>query len=357
MSVPRRLRLPAVLLAGLLAACEVPSAPPILQQTWAVPGDSSGIGVTELLPTGVQVSGGSFTATTQPGTMSSTLAQLCGQPACQSATTVSAPVPAFSGSLQQGIGFPSGVTNVTVSGGTLTLAIANTLGFDPLRPNGAAAPYGSAAVLVSSGATSRTQTFDGSTQAMPTGQTTTLSVALPTGAYTGSLTVMITFTVPAGGTASLRGSNAVAVTATVQGLTASSATVGLLNKPFSVAPTAFDLADVDFSDIVAGGELALRITNPLMAQAAATLTLSAPAQGTSGAVSITKPLPIPAGATQTTTIALTAAELRSLLGKTGVTIGLAGTATGLGSGSTVTVTPTQRIAVKSTIRLLLNAGA
>lgn len=348
---------------GLLAACDIPSDAPILQQTWIIPSDSITVGVAEILPTNVALNGGgtAFVVTVAaPAAINSTLGALCSQPVCQSGVAVVAPVPAFTspgGSLGTTVSFPAGVTAATVSGGTLNLSINNTLGFDPLRPNGASAPFGSIAITLTSGTTTSTTTFTGSTRSLPTGATTLFAVPMPTGVYTGTVAVSSVLTVPAGGSGSLASANAISIGTTVQSLTVSQATVVVNGDAVNTAPTDFDLSGVDFGDQVESGGLLLDVTNGLAASANMSVAISAPAQDGAGPVTVTKALVIPATPTSSSTISLNRTELQSLLGKSNVTITVTGTATGAGAGNTVTVTPTQRITLRTRVRLILNVGA
>lgn len=348
---------------GLLAACEIPSDAPILQQTWIIPSDSITVGVAEILPTNVALNGGgtAFVVTVAaPAAINSTLGALCTQPVCQSGVTVVAPVPAFTSSgglLGTTVSFPAGVNAATVTSGTLNLSVNNTLGFDPLRPNGASAPFGSIAITLTSGSTTSTTTFTGSTNTLPTGATTLLAVPMPTGVYTGTVAVSSVLAVPAGGSGSLNSANAISIGTTIQSLTVSQATVVVNADAISTAPTDFDLEGVDFGDQVESGALLLDVTNALTAAATMNVAIAAPAQGGAGPVTITKALVIPATPTSSSTISLSKAELQSLLGKSNVTITVTGTATGTGAGNTVIVTPTQRITLRTRVRLILNVGA
>ena len=352
-----------LVLTGLLAACEIPSEAPILQQTWIIPGDSATVSVAELLPSNVGLNVGrtAFTVTIPaPPTFNSTLGALCGQAACQSTVTVVAPVPAFTSSgsaLSTTVAFPAGVTAATVSGGTLNLSITNNLGFDPLRTNGAVAPFGSVAVTLTSGATTSTTTFAGAARTMANGATTVFAVPLPTGVYTGSIAVALAFTVAAGGNASLNASNAISIGTSVASLTLTQATVVVNNDAVNTPPSAFDLAGADFANQVESGALLLDILNPFTAGATMSVVIAAPAQAGAGAVSITRALVIPATPTSTASIALSKLELKSLLGKSNVTMAVTGTATGTGAGNTVTVAPAQQITLRTKVRLVLNVGA
>jgi hypothetical protein len=348
--------------AGLAAACDIPSSAPIFQQTWVVPGDSIAVSVAQILPANVALNGagtGFLVVVTPPGSFNSTLGTLCGQPACQSPGSVVAPVPAFTSSgaaLTRTVAFPATVTSATVTSGTLSLDVANALGFDPLRPNGANPPYGTVSVTITNGAAVTTTTFSGATRTLANGALTNLSVPIPAGTYAGSFSVSVAFDVPAGGSATLAASNAITITPSVNTLTVSQATVLVQNETITTSPEGYDLEDVDFADDVQGGGIIVNVTNPFTASAALTVLLQAPAQNGQGAVAINKVLNIPAIPTSTSTISLTQLELRSLIGKTGVTLTVSGTANGTGAGNTVSIMPTQRMMLRTSMQLLINVG-
>lgn len=349
-------------LAGIVAACDIPSSAPIFQQTWVVPGDSITVPVTQILPSNIVLDGagtGFLVVVPAPAAFNSTLGALCGQPACQSPGTVVAPVPAFTSSgaaLTRTVSFPATVVSAQVTSGTLSLLVNNQLGFDPLRPNGASAPFGSVAVTITNGAASSTTTIGGATTAMANGGSATLSVPIPPGTYTGSFTVAVAFDVPAGGAASLAASNAISIAPSVNTLTVSQVTAVVQNEAIATSPEAYDLDDVDFADEVQGGSIIIDVANPFTATAALTLEIEAPAQAGAPAVVITKALNIPAAPTSSSTVSLSQLELRSLVGKSGVTMSVSGDANGTGAGNTVSVTPTQRMTLRTTLQLLINVG-
>ncbi len=357
-----------VVLVGALAACDKESLEklipiPILQETWVIPGDSMTVGVTHILPTNVAVTGaGTAFAVTipSPSSFSTTLGVLCGQVICQSSIAVVAPVPAFStgtNPLTTTVVFPAGVTAATVASGTLNLSISNSLGFDLLQPSGGVAPYGSMAITVTSGASTSTTSFTGATRTMANGVTTLFAVPMPIGAYTGTIAVSVAFIVPAGANASMQSSNALSVSAAMAGLTLTQATVVVNADPVNTAPSAFDLESADFAGQVESGALLVNVLNSFTASATLSVVIAAPAQNGTGAVSITKALNIPATPTSTASINFSRAELQSILGKSGVTMAVNGTATGTGAGNTVTVTPTQQITLRTRVQLVLNVGA
>ena len=356
-----------VLLAcvAALAACGIPSEPPIFEQTWIVPADSITVTASDLVPAGITVTAGatpSFSVTTPTANFSTTLARICGHPVCQSPVSVTTNTPAFSsapGLLAASVSFPTRVTSVTVAGGLVRFAITNNLGFDPLRPNGPnTAPYGTLTVTITGGASPQSYLITGSpTQGMPNGATTPLNFALATGVYLSTINVDLAPNVPTGGSATINGSNGLAVATSLQSLSVSQASFTVQAESINSAPSAFDLEGVDFADRVQGGALLLTTVNPFTATAAFSLVIQAPAQNGSGAVTISKAVAIPAQPTSTSSISFTRAEIRSLLGKSGVTMRVNGLMSGTGPLNSIILTPTSQLIVRMQLQLLLHVGA
>ena len=348
-----------------LAACDLPSEAPIFQQTWVIPTDTVTVGVEELLPDGLSLTAGTppaFGVSVPDALITTTFGAMCSEPACQSPVTVTAPVPAFTspaGALSETITFPAGTLAATVTSGAMRIAVTNGLGFDPLRPNGAgSAPYGSLGITITSGAVTSTQTIVGSsTQGMPSGQTTIYTIPLPTGVYTGTIAVDAQFVVPAGNAATMQRDQVLGIVAGLQNLTVSQATVEVIAQAVTTPASDFDLEDVDLGDDVVAGGLLLEVVNPFTATATLALEFAAPAQNGQGAVSFQKTVNVAASSTTNGIITLTQTELRSLLGKTGVSITTTGTVNGTGAGNGVTVLPTSEITIRTQLSLTINVGA
>lgn len=362
--VHRALAAPLLTLLAL-AACDIPSEAPIFQQTWVVPTDTVAVGVEDLLPSGLTLTASTppaFSVSVPDALISTTFGDMCSEVVCQSPATVTAPVPAFTspdGALSATISFPNGMLAATITGGTLRIAVTNGLGFDPLRPNGAAsAPYGSLEVTIASGAVTSTQSIVGSpTLGMPSGQTTIYTIPLPTGVYAGTITVDAQLTVPAGDAATMQRDQVLGIVAGLQNLTVSQATVEVVAQAITTPASDFDLEDVDIGDDVVAGGLLLEIVNPFTATATLDLEIAAPAQNGAGAVSIQRTVNVAASSTTNRTIDLSQTELRSLLGKTGVSITTTGTVNGTGAGNGVTVLPTSEITIRTQLSLTINVGA
>jgi hypothetical protein len=110
-----------------LAACDVPTAAPIYDTLWNVPGKSTSISVNGLLPTGVQISqdNSAFQVAASPAVSVITrqLGQDCS--ACLVAGGQTIPKPAFVGGGSANVAFPTTVSTATFVRDSLTVTIAN----------------------------------------------------------------------------------------------------------------------------------------------------------------------------------------------------------------------------------------
>src|SRR5215210_5680965 len=89
---------PAVCAALLLAACDLPTKPPKLQNRLLLGTETTVVPVTELLPAGVQVVGSTFRVQLASATLvGRSLAEMCGA-SCIAPPGVQVPKPAFTDS-------------------------------------------------------------------------------------------------------------------------------------------------------------------------------------------------------------------------------------------------------------------
>lgn len=352
----------SVALLVALSACELPTKLPIWNQTWLIPGDSASIGVSQLLP-----SSGSITMSTvggqpvfaltvaAPASYSQTLGQICS--ACAAANGTTVPKPAFVLSDSVSTNLPSDVIAATVVGGTFTYTVTNNFSFDPIRPVAAGAPYGSLVITVLNGSTVvASDSVDGSAFAIAKNGGTlqrTVPVHLTNGslALDGSAPVYVRLTLnsPQGDPVTINSSQSISIAFQASPVSLSQAQVQFGSQSVSAAPTNIDFTSVSdqaLIDRVQGGTVHLGIASPFGVQGSLTATFSAP-----GTTPITRTLTLTTAGQQTQDITLSAAELRSLLGKS-VTLDVSGTVSS--PNGSVTLTPTQQLQVNSTFQIILS---
>jgi hypothetical protein len=342
----------AVLLAGVLGgvgSCDFPSGPPLLQPHYLLPGEGTTLGVRELLPPHVTVSGPVFLLAlgTEP-IPPRTLALVCGAP-CLAVSGQRVPKPAFTDSLGIAVRLPADVHSVTLAGGAVLVSLTHDFGFDPLRPPGAAT-HGSILLRARDGARVLGSVLV--TDPFPSGSTLQRVVPLQAGQVAGDILVEVVMVSPAGGTspehwvpvnvnASLHGF------ATPQQVSASQAAVRVESRSVNLPTAQIDLSGVDASlrRRVRGGALVLHLENPFAVSGTLQLQLT-------GGMTVTKSVPVQPGIT-TVRVAFMEAELQSLLGYL-VALQASGAVTG--SGAAVTVRPEQGLRVNTQLELIIELG-
>jgi hypothetical protein len=354
-------RLAILLLAGL-AACDVPTKLPTWDQTWLIPGDSTRVAVSELLPKSgeltVSTAGGQpvfALSVATPAAISRSLGQVCS--ACAAANGTTVPKPAFTVVDSTGIALPTDLVSATIVSGGLAYTITNGFGFDPIRPSAAGAPYGYFVVRIMNGATLvAVDSINGANLAIGKNGAT-LQRALPLNVGAGSLgisgssplEVYITLDSPAGDPTTINTSQSFSVSIQPAPIALSQAKVTLANQQINAAQTSVDLSSVNDQALinrVQAGTLHLAISSPFGVQGTLTATFTAP-----GAAPIVKTIPLTTAAQQAPDVSLTGTELRALLGHT-ASLSVSGTVSS--PTGTVTLTPTQVLNVKSTFEIILS---
>jgi hypothetical protein len=352
----------STLLLVAASACDMPTKLPSWDQTWLIPGDSTTVGVSQLLPSTGEMSIATLNGqqvfsvnVTSPGTFSQSLGQICSACAVANGTTV--PKPAFTLNDSTGTTLPASVVAATVVSGGFTYTVTNGFSFDPIRPNAAGAPYGYFVLRVMNGSTLLAQdSVNGATVAMgKNGATLQRSVALNLAggslAITGAkpLEVYLTLNSPSGDPVTINTNQTFTVSIVASPISASQAQVTMSNQTITAAQTTVDLSSVSdqsLIDRVQGATLHLTIASPFGVQGTLTATFSA-----QGAQPIVKSIPLTTAAQQSPDVTLTAAEIRALLGHT-ANLSVSGSVSAP-SGS-VTVTPTQVLKVNSTFEIILS---
>ena len=352
----------SILLLLAVSACEVPTKLPSWDQTWLIPGDSTKVSVSELLPkTGeltVSTSGGqpvfAFNMAT-PATISSSLGQVCG--ACAAANGATVPKPAFTIVDSSGVTLPTDLVAATIVSGGFTYTITNNFSFDPIRPSATGAPYGYFVIRVMNGTTTvAVDSVNGADLGIGKNGAT-LQRALPLIMTGGSLAVTntkpvevhVTLDSPQGDPVTINSSQSFSIAIQPSAIALSQAQVHVANQAINAAQTSVDLSSVSdqaLIDRVQAGTLHLVIASPFGVQGTLTATFSVP-----GGASIVKTIPITTAAQQAPDVSLTAAELKSLLGHT-ANLTVSGSVSS--PSGAVTVTPTQVLKVTSTFEIILS---
>jgi hypothetical protein len=352
----RRLRqlgaLSGLLALSLGAACDIPTEAPIIDQRWVVPSQTSRISVANLLPAGVSILADSSGFTVSAATASVTRPLSADCAACAAGNGFTGPKPAFTATATMSTSLPVDIGSATLTGGSLVLNVTNNYTFDPLRPNGASAPFGNAVITVTNGSTSLgTTTIDGSTTALnANGGTLSLTIPLA-GTISGATPVAVTVTVnsPAGGAVLMDASRTISVTATPTNLKVASANVSVAGRSLS-SSTSFDLTGVSstITDHVLAGAMLLTVVNPFTVTSNLTVTLQP-----SGGAAIVKNVTLGVGTT-TQSIQFTQNEIKALLGHN-LSITYTGAATA--TAGPVNISPKQAVVVTSKLDISLELGS
>lgn len=331
----------------LLAACDIPTATPRWDMTWNVPSQNTTLSVNTFLPSGVTANAGNtaFLVNVNNVSITQTLGSDCALCGPLNGTTV--PKPAFVGSGNGSAALPASVTSATLGVDTLTVTMTNGLNFDPIKPTAAAAgDTGWVVTTVKSGATViGKDSVNGQTFALgKNGAVVTRKIPLSGTVGSAGVTVSVVVDSPLGDAVTINTAQTISFTASVGTLQVSSATVdlGAATTVTPGTPTTVDLSGISNSVAknVNNGFFILTVTNPL--GVAGNLT----ANFTGGPAAVSKALALSSAATSTDTLNFSNGDLKNLLGYS-----LQLTFSGSVSGSSVTITPGQTLAVTSRLQI------
>lgn len=334
--MPNRIRVCTLLLTGslLTAGCDVPTEPPILEQTWAVPLPETSITAADVAPSFLIPVSGGFEVAVSPVVSSTDLGTLCGA-ACDALSGLAAPVPSFSTTIDSNFDLPAGLNVARVGSAAVNVSVTNNLGFDPTENGGTI----SLEVLGPGGAVVASTTFDTS-QGLPSG--TSLQAPFPIGSidFAGQFRAVVN--VPGGQTALIDPSGSLSVSAAFTSLIVTGGELGSINEAFSFGPETFesDLGDEVLSRLESG-VVELIVANPWGVSVNGVLTLGP----------ISKSIVIPSGASSTVRLDFSRFELQQLFGFGA--FNLAGSATA--TGTSVEIDVADALSLKPTFFIVIRS--
>jgi hypothetical protein len=338
-----------LIVLAALSGCDVPTELPIFDVRWVVPIEETSISVDELLPaTGVIISGGNFVVDADTVFLNETLGSLCA--ACVDSGGFAVPKPVFDTVFTQTGNLATDVVSVQLVSGSISLAIQNDLGFDPIRP--AAGSPGTMTVTIydvdASGRQLSQVTLDGAvlTDSLPDGALTTIPLNFAPGTVSSTIFAEIDLDSPAGDAVVINPNNRLDITVAQGPFSVSSATLDVDSLSVDLDPTNLDVQDIDTSitDRILTGSLILDIQNPFGVGVDLTVDISGLAFTT-----ISKGVTVSSLGTSSVSILYTAAELQRFLGQANVLVSGSGTVL----GGQAMVTPTDEVVIEATLDIEL----
>ena len=339
-----------LIVLAALAGCDVPTSLPIFDVRWVFPVEETSISVVELLPANVDTAGGNFVVTPNV-VLSETFGSLC--PVCVGSGGVPVPKPAFLVSFNQTGSLPTDVVSAVLVAGSISLAVVNNLGFDPINPAAAPPPTGTFTVTIYDTDISGNQLgqviLDGANgDAIPAGPST-VPITLTAGTVSSTIFAEITLDSPAGDAVPI--DLAAGFTVTVGDVSVSSVTLNVAGLSVNTGTDTLDVEDVgtDITDRIQEGSLILDIQNPFGVGVNLSLDIS------DGGLPplflpINKNVAITSAATSTVTVGFTQGELQRFLGQADVLVSGTGTVV---APSPATVTATDVLVIQVDLDLTL----
>jgi hypothetical protein len=278
-----------------------------------------------------------------------TLGGIC--PACAPLDGLTVPTPGFSVLYQGGGSLPADVVSATLVSGSISLAIQNDLGFDPINPAGA----GTGTMTISihdvdaAGPVIGQVVLDGATTALPNGALTTVPLVLNPGTVTSAFVAVVEIDTPGGVTPVLIDINArLDITATPGPLLVSSATLDVDGQAVSFEQTTLDVGSIeqDLVSRIQSGSLIVDVQNPFGVAISIMVEIGGP-----GITTLQRILDIGAGPTSSASLDYTGTELSSFLGQPGVFF--RGNGAVNSPGTPATVTATQEVLIETSLDLMV----
>ena len=270
-----------LIVLAALSGCDVPTDVPEFDVRWILPVLEDTIAVDELLPgTGVTISGGNFVVEADTVLLNETLGSLC--MACLDSGGFPVPKPLFNLKYDQTGSLATDVVSVELVSGSISLAIQNDLGFDPIRP--AAGSPGTMIVTIydvdAGGRQLARDTLDGAilTDSLPNGALTTILLNLAPGTVSSTIFAEVDLFSPAGDDVAIDLNATLDITVAVGPVSVSSATLDVASRTVDLAPTDLDVEDIgtDVVERVLESSLVLEIQNPFAVGLDITFDIIAP---------------------------------------------------------------------------------
>ena len=342
-------RVVLLIVLAALSGCDVPTDLPIFDVRWVIPVEETSISVDELLPaTGVTISGGNFVVEADTLSLNETLGSLCS--ACLDSGGFPVPKPVFDTVFTQTSNLATDVASAQLVSGSISLAIQNDLGFDPIRP--AAGTPGTMTVTLYDGDTGGRPlsqvTLDGAilTDSLPNGALTTILLILDPGTVSSTIFAEVDLDSPAGDPVPINPNNRLDITVALGPFSVSSVTLVVDSLSVDLDPTNLDVGDIDTSvtDRILSGSLILDIQNPFGVEVELTLLISGP-----GFTTISKDVTVSNLDPSSVSITYMADELRRFLGQPNVLV----SGSGLVLGGPAMVTPTDQVVIEASLDIAL----
>jgi hypothetical protein len=327
-----------------LAACEVATAVPNWDTTWAVPAEALELAVASLLPGEVTVTpdGKALELEIDGVRIEERLGDLC--IGCQALNGQTVPKPPFFSLLESGISLPTDVLSASVIGGQVLIELYHDFGFDPIRPGALA--YGSIRVaLTSAGDTLAAGTIAGEDEAFPSGTLKRLSLPFRNAELSNAVELSVIIDSPAGDAVQIDTSRRFELTVAPSVIRISEVEVRVQNQEVDLAESSIEVVGGEgVVNRINGGALILEIENPFQISGAIALTVTGPD------LAIERQIQLVPGSSETR-IEFTGPELRSILRDEKATLGATGSVSAV--GGTVTIRPEQVLQAKSRFELTI----
>lgn len=331
-----RMKLAATSYCLLLLACDIPTALPILEQRWILPLEQIKIGVGQLLPASIQLGDGAFEVDLDTFSTSASLNTLCSNCAALNGST--ATVPGFTSLFNGSVNLPDNISSVEISSGSLEVAVTNGFSFDPLAGGGLI----TATISDGQGGSQLAEVvFEDS---LDPASTVTQSLSIGSSRVGTTVFASIEVTSPGGQIAHIDTNEQLSVDIMGTALILSSGRISIEKHSVEIDAIKLDLEHIgpELTEKIINGSVIFDVMNPFGVSASGNISIG----------STSKSFAINESATSRTEISYTGNELRSFLGKKGVTLSLSA----IVSGSSITVKPGQKLTISSKIDCIIRIG-